>query len=816
MRNDLLFTLRSLRLNPGFTAIAILTIALGIGATTSVFSVIRGVILRDLPYERPDGLVMLWSDHAAMAAKSGWAELPFNPNDVGTFRREGRSFAGVSLFMEGNATLIAPGGEPEKLGGALVSGEFFTILGVRPALGRLLTPEDDSPAANRVAMISYAMWQRRFGGAPDVVGRQLLLNNQPHTVVGVTPAGFRFPNNEEVPTPYGFQAQTDLWRPLRWEPARWYSTNNRSYPAIARLKDGVSAAAASAEARALAARLQQQFPASDAGWSAKAVPMKQQVTGRIARVLLILAAAVGFVLLIASANVANLLLARAAARQREIVLRAALGAARGRLIRQLLTESLVLSLAGGALGALLANSGVALLIRLAPPGIPRLHEVSTDWLVLAFATAVSLFTGLLFGAVPALHASRVDLAEALKATGRSLAGGGQRLRAGLIVAQVALAIVLLTGAGLLLRSFANLLGVDTGFDRGSTVATLRVTLDNRYSRNAARIPLLRRMLDAARTSPGVTSAAMINETPLGGGENMNLLLGEGVPEPPPQQAPYADDRRVTPDYFATFGVRVLEGRVFHDSDDVDRPLVAVLNETAARRLFPGQSAIGKRVRQEPLSVKDEPWYTVIGVVADAKLSALDGETRMQIYRSLWQNTNYEFTLVARLRDASAAAALRQAVRGVDSRLLVSEVATMSEVVAKSLASRRFQMFLLGGFSALALVLTLVGLYGVVSYSVNQRTREFGVRMALGASSGALGRGVLLAAWKLALAGVVLGIGGALAATRTLQSLLFGVNAADPLTLAAVSLLLLLVAGAAAWVPARRAMRVDPMEALRYE
>lgn len=812
---DLRYSLRTLRRSPGFTITALLTLALGIGATTAIFTVVDGVLLRDLPFPNAERLAFVWASNPQVADKVGGIDLPTNPGDFTAYRRQTQTFERMAQIQAVQSTLLSQAGEPEKAGGADTTGEFFEIFSLRPAIGRFYTAADDTPANKHVVVISHRLWQRRFAGDPGVLGQPLKLDNTLYTVIGVAPAGFTFPSSEDVHPAYGFSRHSDLWRPMGRSAAEAESNDNRGFPILGLLKPGVAWTQADAEMKSFARVRQKLFPESNAAWDAAVIPMLRQVTSRARTAMLVLLGAVAFVLLIACANVANLLLARAAVRRKEFTLRTALGAGRGRVIRQLLTESALLAVAAGTIGVAAAWAAVRWLVASAPAGIPRLDEVSLHWGVLSFALGVSLFSGFLFGALPAVQASRLDLNEVLKESGRSVAGGGSRMRGALIVAEVALAVMLLAGAGLLIRSLANLTAIDPGFDLRS-VATMSVSLDHRYQKRDDIIGYQRRLLDRIRSIPGVEAAAVSSEIPLSGQENLNYAIAEGKPEPPPGQAPFADERRVSPEYFHTFGIQLIEGRSISDQDERGKTPVVVVNRRLAETLFPGENPIGRKMRNDadPKATK----FEIIGIVDNVRQSNLEIGDRLQIYRSSWQSVSSTFGVSVRIQGDPAAIApqVRRAMREIDPEQFISDPKTMAQMAASSLDRRRFQTVLMASFASLALVLTVIGLYGVISYTVNQRTREFGVRMALGASGGNILRQVMGRGFLLALLGVAIGLGGALATVRWMRSLLFGITPFDPVTLAAVSALLLATALAACYLPARRATRLDPMNALRYE
>ncbi|MBX9599542.1 MAG: ABC transporter permease [Bryobacteraceae bacterium] len=815
LAQDLRYSLRTLRRAPGFTVTALLTLALGIGATTAIFTVVDAVLLRDLPFPNAERLAFVWASNPQVADKVGGIDLPTNPGDFTSYRRQTRTFERMAQIQASQSTLLSQSGEPEKAGGAYTTGEFFDIFGLRPAIGRFYTAADDTPAGKHVVVISNRLWQRRFGGDPGVLGQALKIDNTLYTVIGVAPPGFSFPTVEDLHPAYGFSRHSDLWLPMGRSAAEAESNDNRGFAILGLLKPGVTPTQADAEMSGFARVRQKQFPESNAAWDAAVIPMLRQVTSRSRTAMLILLGAVAFVLLIACANVANLLLARAAVRRKEFTLRTALGAGRGRVVRQLLTESALLAVVAGGIGVAVAWAAVRWLVVSAPSGIPRLQEVSIHWGVLGFALVVSLLSGFLFGLLPALQASRLDLNEVLKESGRSLAGSGSHARGALIIGEVALAVMLLAGAGLLIRSLANLTAIDPGFDLQSVV-TMSVSLDHRYQKRDDIIGYQRRLLDRIRALPGVESAALSSEIPLSGQENLNYAIADGKPEPPPGQAPFADDRRVSPEYFRTMGIELIEGRSISDQDVRGKTPVVVVNRRLAETLFPGENPIGHKIRNDtdPKGTR----FEIVGVVENVRQSTLEIGDRLQLYRSSWQSTGSSFGVSVRVKGDSASIAqqVRRAMREIDPEQFISDPRTMAQMAASSLDRRRFQTVLMASFALLALVLTVIGLYGVISYTVNQRTREFGVRMALGASGGNILRQVVSRGLALAGLGAAIGLGGALATVRWMRSLLFGVTPFDPLTIAGVCALLLATALAACYLPARRATKLDPMTALRYE
>lgn len=801
LRQDLAYGLRALRRHPAFAAVTVVTLALGIGANTAMFSVVNAVLLRPLPFPEPERLVRLWMAKPMV----GMTELPVTPASAEIWRERSRSYAGVAAYFQTASTLTGDF-EPEQLAGASVSPEFFSVLGFRPLLGRDFRPGEVEPGRDEVVILGYDLWRRHFGGDSAIVGREVTLDHRNrHTVIGVMPPGVTYPGSSE------------FWRPLPSREERGHNMHFLSM--IARLSPGVTLTQATNELSLIHGGVQQEFPSSYEGVTVRAVSLHDSVVGNVRRTLLVLLGAVTFVLLIACANVANLFLARATTRQREIAVRAAVGASHARLTRQLLTESGVLAVLGGAAGLLLARWLVRLLVALNPAGIPRLAQIDIDGRVLAFTLVVSVMVGLLFGIAPALRLARTDVQYALKEGAASALAGAMSRRAHgpmayIVVAQVALAVVLLAGAGLMLNSFARLQRVELGFEPAGAMAITISPAFNRFPEGQRTNDYWQRMIDELTAVPGVRQAAAVAGAPLGGAYMNSRMTVAGA-----AAAPGSESRRTmvvvaSPGYFDAIGAALRQGRAFGADDREGAPRVAVVNEALVRRDFPGENPVGRRVR----FVRDTVDTEIVGVVADVKQSGVERETDPVAYLSFRQQEVAFMTLIVRTAGEPEALtrALRERIRAVDPHAPITRVRTLGDVVAGSIAQPRFYTTILTLFAGLAVLLAAIGLYGLMAYSVSRRTHEIGMRLSLGAAPGRILRMVVGQGLRLILVGCVVGLIAALALTRLLEGLLFGVSATDPATFAAIAALLVVIATLACYLPARRATRVDPLVALRSE
>ena len=803
---DLRFGFRQLLGKPGFAAIATLSLALGIGANTAIFSLVDAVLLRPLPFHDPDRLVVVWED----AAKIGFPRNTPAPANYADWKARNRVFEDMAAITWRGFNLTDEG-EPEKVEAQAVTANFFPLLGVKPDLGRVFNREEDQPGRNNVAVISYGLWQRRFGGDPALIGKEILLDGQKYMVIGVMPSGFQFLSKE-----------VGLWVPAAFSPQELANRGSHYLTVVARLKPEVALQEARADVAAITQRINRDNPVSWSGFELGSVviSLREQLAGDVRPALITLLVAVGFVLLIACANIANLLLARGAARFREVAVRTALGAGRGRIVRQLLTESVSLAVAGGLAGLLFAWSCFSFLKQIIPDNMALNAGVRIDARIFGFTLLLSFLTGIVFGLAPALQAAKIDLNEALKqGGGRTGTGAGhRRLRSALVVIEIALALVLLVGAGLLIRAFLRLRALDVGVDP-ENVLTLRTMLPrNKYGELPKRDAFYLQVLERVRALPGVVSAGYTTAMPLTWKGGTNGFSIEGRGQGPGQDA---QSRQVSAGYMETMGVKLRQGRFLDERDDAQAQPVAVINETMARQFWPGEGALGKRFKLGPFDSQN-PWVTVVGVVGDVKEMGLEAPAKAEMFfpyqqlpRMLW-NMPRDLAVRTTGDPMSVAAAARQAVWSVDRNQPVSNVRTMNEILAEEVAQRRIGMTLLAAFAALALALASLGIYGVLSYSVAQRRQEIGVRMALGAGRKDVMRMVLADGMRLAAAGVAVGLGVSFALTRLMAGLLFGVSASDLRTLAGVTLLLTLVALVACYIPARRATKVDPMIALRYE
>ncbi len=791
---DVRYAMRSILKARGFAAVAILTIALGIGATTAIFTVVNALLLRPLPYAHPERLVMVWQD---LRARGGPPDEWATPGNYADWRREPGIFQQIAVVTGWRPTLIA-NGEPEPLPGEQVSHEYFSVLGVSPMLGRNFAAGDDVPNARRVVLIGNGLWKRRFGGVASAVGRVIALGGEPHEIIGVLPAGFR---------PI-IASAAEIWRPLRINTANPIR-GAVVLRAIARLPENTSLDRAQAAATDLAKRLEAMYPEFNEKTGFTLTPLQERVVGDVRPGLIAVFGAVGFVLLIACVNIANLLLARGSARGREIAVRAALGASRQRVVRQLLTESILLAACGGALGVLVSVWAVDGLVVLAPANAPRVSEVGLDTTVFAFAALLTMVTGVAFGLVPALQSSRTDVAHALNDAARGGAGvGGRAMRRALVVSEIALALTLLTGGALLLETFVRLQSADLGFDpRDVLVGSVnppRTTYDTRPKY----IAFYDQVLEKARAIPGVQKAALASVLPLSGDSDMNFSI-EGRPAPTSQsETPVTWYRLVSAGYFDAMGMRLRRGRVFVDREAA--PSV-VVNETFARKYFPGEDPIGRRVRFSD----DSPWSSIIGIIADAKARGAREAPKVEAFIPYWQFAEPGTVVILKgPNPARFAAPLRAAVSSIDRAIPVSGITTLSDMVGDSIAQPRFFATLAVAFAGLAVLLAAIGLYGVMAYSVSQQTTEIGVRMALGATRRDVFGSVVRDGLRLTVMGLLLGIVGSLLTARWLTLLLFGVKPGDPATLAFAGAVLLAVSVCACLWPARRATRVDPMVAIR--
>ena len=803
--HDLRYALRMLLKNPGFTIVAVIALALGIGANTAIFSVVNTVLLRPLPYKDPERLVMVWED----ASKHGYPrDTPAAANFV-DWRDQNQVFEGMAAVADESFNLTGAG-DPERLEGRRVSANIFPLLGVEPEIGRVFTAAEDQPGSQRVVLLSYGLWQRRFGGDSSIVGKPLTLNGESHTVVGVLPARFQFPTSDD-----------QAWVPIAFTPEQAASRNRHYLQVVGRLKPGVTLGQAQTEMSTIASRLEQQYPQSNADLGATVTSLHEHLVGDIRPALLILLGAVGLVLLIACANVANLLLARAAVRQKEIAVRIALGARRLRLVRQFLTESVLLSTLGGIVGMAIAFIGLVLLRTFIPENISQAREISIDLKVLGFTLFVSVLTGVIFGLAPAIQAVRFNQSETLKEGGRDAAtgGSGKRLRSVLVMAEVAISLVLLIGAGLLINSFLRLRNVDPGF-RADNLLTMKIVLpEPKYEEFERRQAFYTDLVQRVGSIAGVRSAAVTTNLPLYRQGNSITVRIEGRPEPPPGQEQVVVTRIISPGYFETMTIPLLSGRNLNDQDiATSRNASAVISETMARRFWPNEDPIGKRFAAGRVT-SDEDWINVVGVVKDVRQFELTADPRPQMYLSYRQAGFFaprDLVVKTDVEPTSMAAIVRKAVWEIDKDQPVSDIRTMEEILADSIARQRFSMLLLAIFAGVALILAAVGIYGVMSYSVAQRTHEIGIRMALGAQTGAVLKLAVGYGMKLVLIGILVGLIAAFALTRLMSTLLFGVTATDPTTFTLISLLLVGVAALASYIPARRATKVDPMIALRYE
>ena len=802
--NDLRHATRRLRRSPGFTVLSVLTVGLGVGATTVMFSAVRGVLLKPLSYPEPERLVMIRGATRSQPGRPGVISYP----DYRDWRQASRSFESIAALRAADVTLDGPGG-PERIEGARVTASFFQTLQVPPALGRLFSAEADRPGGEPVAVLSHGLWRRR-GADPALVGRSIVLSGERYTVIGILPGGF--------PPPREVQ-RAEVFVPLALDGESLEERGNRSLVAIGRLGAGVSVAQARAELATIALRLEKEHPADNTGHGAMVDSLHADTVGDLRRPLLVLLGAVGFVLLIACSNVANLVLPRALARRREVAVRTALGAKRSRVVRQLLTESILLGALGGGAGLALAYWGLGALVWLAPAHTPRLQDIALDGQVLAFALALSLATGVAFGLAPALSVSRTDVQAALHQSGR---GSGLTRHAGgrlLVVAEIALSLVLMAGAGLLLESFRRLLSVDPGFDPHD-VLTFAVSLPGtRYPRPDQRDRFFTELVQRVRAVPGVASAAAVTPLPLRGDDIATRFIVEGRPEPAPGRKPRAEYRAVTAGYFETMRIPLKKGRTFHDADRRGAPPVAVVNETLASQVFPGQEPIGQRLRIGIGTDESDPrTFEVVGVVGDVRQFGRQVLAPPEIYVPHPQQSWPWMSLVVRgsVDPVSLAGALRREVTALDPEQAVYDVRSLPELLSDALAARRFVMALLGGFALLGLLLAAVGVYGVLAESVERRRGEIGVRLAVGADPGDVLRMMLGEAARLTAAGVTVGLMAALALTRVMKGLVFGISATDPATFVTVAGVLATVALLASYLPARRAARFDPAAVLREE
>jgi putative ABC transport system permease protein len=811
LTNDVRYGLRMLLKSPASTLVALLTLSVGIGANSAIFSVVNGVLLRSLPYQDPERLVVIWETKLSRGIRQ---EL-VSPAQFRAWATENRVFDQMAALR--TEPRVLTGGElPERLETVLISPGAFEMLGMKPAVGRTFSPEESQPGKNLVAVLSYGLWQRRFAGDGSVLGKAITLGGISYTVVGVTARDFHL-----------LDSPSDLWIPYTLDSKELNASTRavRTLRVLAHLKPGATLDQAQTEMQSIARRQEQQDPDANAGYSASVVTLRDQLLGNIRTTLWVLIGAVLFVLLIACTNVANLLLARAGGREKEIALRSALGAKPIRLARQLLTESMLLALGGGVLGLLLAAWGVSWLKQFGPSTLPRLQEIDLDWRVLAFTLLVALATGIVFGLAPALGCMRSDLNSLLRSSGRSAMSGPGRafFRNALVVSEIAACVVLLSGAGLLIRSFSKLQSVDPGF-RPDHVLTMQIELpESRYSELKVAL-FYKQLLEGFETLPGVRFAAIARKAPLSAGDDASLNF---IIENQPVQRRSADQSRaqyraVSAEYFDAMGIPLIRGRHFDHTDGQNTPGVAVINETLARTFFPSEDALGRRIQS---GFPGSAWCTIVGIVRDVKHAGLDAKDKPEIYYHYLQVppawlSFVEGSMTAVLRTnaepSSLAAAARAEVHKLDSSLAVFNVFTMEALVDSSLARPRFRTMLLAGFAGLALILAAIGLYGVTAYSVERRTNELGVRMALGAQKSDVLKLVLGQGALLAVIGICIGLGLAFGVKRVISNLLFDVSATDPWTFALTSLLILGVALAASLIPALRAIKVDPVVALRYE
>jgi predicted permease len=800
---DLRYAARMLRKSPMFTAIAVLSLALGIGANTAIFSVVNGLLLRPLPYPDPEQIVDVWHT-PPQESFPGMDRFSVSPANYLDWKSQSESFESMAAYQGGGFSLSL-GDTPVPVEGALVSAEFFSVLRSTASLGRTFLPEEEQLGRHQVVLLSDGLWQRAFGADRNLIGQTLTLDSQKFTVVGIMPAGFQFPQEAE------------LWVPLAWDEKERQTRAIHDYGVMARLKPGVSLAKAQAEMSTISSRLEQQYPEANKGWGAVIIPLQEDLVGDLRQALIVLFSAVGFVLLIACANVANLMLARGANRQKEIAIRIALGATRGRIVRQLLSETVLLAIAGGLLGLLLAGWGSGVLVQLSSGNLPNSGDIGIDRWAFGFTLLISLAAGIVAGIAPAFQFSASNTSETLKqGTGRT--GGSsakQRTRKALVVSEVVLSLILLIGAGLMIRSFWKLQQVDPGFDTRNTL-TMSVGLPTtKYPDARQHAAFFDRVLEQVGATPGVISAGATTTLPLTGGGSTQPFTIEGQSEQLVAEQPTAKVRYVSPDYFRTMGIPLRQGRAFNDQDRDTSVQVVIISEAMARQFWKGEDPIGKRLTPS-FHLQQGP-REIVGVVGDVK-SGLDSDALPVMYISYKQAPRPYMTIVARTASdpQNFTRAISQAIYAVDKEQALWNVRTMEQLIHSSVAGRRFNMTLLITFAGLALVLAAVGVYGVMNYSVTLRRRELGIRLALGAQTGDVMRLVLGQGLMLTVTGVGVGLVAAYALTRVMESLLYGVTATDFLTFASVSGVLVAVGLLASYLPARRATKVDPMIALRSE
>ena len=814
LMQDFKYGFRVLRKSPGFTAVAVIVLALGIGANTAIFSVVNAVLLQPLPYRDPSRLMQVW--HVPPPKNfPGMSIFAVSPANFLDWQQQNHVFQSMAIygFRSFNTTGTD---QPQALQASAVSQQFYSTLGVHPLLGRTFTAEEEQPGHSHVVILGYALWKSSFGGNPAIVGSSIRLDDEPYTVVGVMPANFKFPD------------WAQLWTPMGWTAQERAVRGNHNYLVIGRLQSGATMQQAQAEMNTISARLQRQYPADDAGWGAVLIPLRKQLVGDVRPALLVLLGAVAFVLLIACANVANLVLAKTVSRRKELAIRAALGASRARVLRQVLAETVLLALGGGALGLLLAHFGVCLIVDFLSAQLPRAAEITLDGWVLAFTLGVSVAAGMIAGLAPAWRFTKCDfdVHEALKqAAGRTeTESGSVRTRSALVVTEVALSLMLLVGAGLMIRSLWALRGTDPGFDPHNVLTMTLPTSAVRYPSIEAMILHYEQVLRRVRTVPGVVYAGATDALPLSGNGSTQPVSIEGQPVRPMSEQPEVGVRMFTPGYLQAMRVPLLRGRLISDGDIAGRQPVAVINQAMVKQFWPHEDPIGKR-----FTLTFFPGITreVVGVVADSKMDALNtAQSQSLIYVPLAQLTmppgevwhGFSVSLVVRTATdpASAAAAITHAIHQVDGAQPVMQVETMDDIVADSISQQRFNMLLLAAFAGLALLLAAVGIYSVLSYSVRRRVREIGIRMALGAQIGDVLRMIVIEGMKPTALGLAIGLAGALALGRVVTNLVYGVSPADPATFAAVSAILAAVALAASIIPAWRATRVEPVKTLREE